>query len=42
MSLKIKHLGNANHYVMIASASHPSVLTAHAANGLEEASLKEI
>ena len=36
MSLENKHLGN----VIIASSSHPLLLTEHAANGLVKASLK--
>ena len=35
-----KHLGNSDYFVIIASSSHPSLLTEHAANGLVEAPLK--
>ena len=39
-SLKNNNLGNSDHFVMIASSSHPLLLTKHAANGLVEAPLK--
>ena len=35
-----KHLGNGDYFVIIASFSHPLLLTEHAANGLVEAPLK--
>ena len=37
-----KNLGNSDCFVIIASSSHPLLLTEHAANGLVEAPLKEI
>ena len=39
-SLENKHLGNGDYFVIIASSSHPLLLTKHAANGLVEAPLK--
>ena len=38
-SLENKHLGNGDYFVIIASSSHPSLLTEHATNGLVEALL---
>ena len=40
MSLKNKHLGNGDCFVIIASSSQPLLLTEHAAHGLIEAPLK--
>ena len=37
-----KHLGNGEYFAIIASSSHPLLLTEHAANGLVEAPLKQI
>ena len=39
-SLGKVHLGNGDYFVIIASLSHPLLLTEHAANGLVEAPLK--
>ena len=39
-SLENKHLGNGDYFVIIASSSHPLLLTEHAANGLVVAQLK--
>ena len=41
-SLENRRLGNGDYFVIIASSSHPLLLTKHAANGLVEAPLKEI
>ena len=42
MSLENKHLGSYDYFVIITSSSHTLLLTEHAANGLVEASLKQI
>ena len=39
-SLENKHLGNGDYFVIIASSSHPLLLTDHAANGLVEVPFK--
>ena len=39
-SLENKHLGNGDYFVIIASSSHPLLLTGHAVNGLVEGPLK--
>ena len=39
-SLENKHFGNGDYFVIIASSSHPLLLTGLAANGLVEAPLK--
>ena len=39
-SLEKKHLGNGDYFVIIASSSHPLLLTEHTANGLLEAPFK--
>ena len=41
-SLENEHLGNGDYFVIIASSSHPLLLTQHPTNGLVEAPLKEI
>ena len=41
-SLENKHLGNGDYFQIIASSSHPILLTGHAANGQVEAPLKLI
>ena len=40
MSLENKHFGNGDYFVIIASSSHPLLLTEHAANELVEEPLK--
>ena len=39
-SLQNKHLGNGDYFGIIASSSHPMLLTEHAATGLVQAPLK--
>ena len=39
-SIKNKHLGNSDYFVIIASSSHPLLSPEYAANGLVEAPLK--
>ena len=39
-SLEKKHLGNGDYFVIIASSSHPLLLTVQAANGLVEVPVK--
>ena len=38
--LEIENLGNGDYFVIIASSSHPLLLTGHATNGLVEEPLK--
>ena len=38
--LENKHFGSGDFFVIIASSSHPLLLTEHAANGLVEVPLK--
>ena len=40
MSIRNEHSGNCNYFVVIASSSHPLLLTEHAGNGLVEAPVK--
>ena len=37
-----KHLGNGDYFIIIASSSHPLLLTEHADNGMVEAPLEEV
>ena len=42
MSLKNKHLGNGDYFVIIASFLQPVLLAKHGTNGLVEAPLRQI
>ena len=39
-TLENKHLGDGDYFVIIASSSHPLLLTEHAANGLVEGAVE--